>query len=137
MTSGDIDPWTDFLKGITTRPDWSVARLADASGIHRATIYRWLKGDIKNVTVESVRMIAKGGEVSLAAALHAARAHTMSDPVDTADEDDFEVRRIRESNLTAKQKRDLLAHLARRRQQLAEEVAMLIKANETEPEHTP
>jgi transcriptional regulator with XRE-family HTH domain len=137
VTSGDVDPWTDFLKGVTTRPGWSVARLAEESGIHRATIYRWLKGDIKNVTVESVRMIAKGGEVSLAAALHAARAHTMNDPVDSADEDDFEARRIRESNLSAKKKRDLLAHLARRRAQLSEEVDLLIRSSEKEPDPEP
>jgi transcriptional regulator with XRE-family HTH domain len=134
--SSDVDPWTDFLKGVTSRPGWSVARLAEASGIHRATIYRWLNGDIKNVTVESVRMIAKGGEVSLASALHAARSHTMSGPVDAACEDDFEMRRILESDLSAKKKRDLISHLARRRQQLSEEMDLLIKANEEEPEHS-
>jgi len=99
-----------------------------------------MRGEGKTVTVESVRMIAKGGGASLAAALHAARSRTMSEPVDSADEDDPEMRAIRESSLTLKQKRDLFAHLARRRQQIAEEIAMLIKASENdhhpEPEHT-
>jgi transcriptional regulator with XRE-family HTH domain len=127
--SDEKDPWTEFLESLIARPSWNVKRLADASGIHRGTIYRWLRGDIKNVTVESVRMIAKGGEASLAAALHAARAHTMTEPVDIADEDDFEMRAVRESNLSDEAKRDLLAHLARRRAQLREEMDLLIRSN--------
>lgn len=127
MGSSEKDPWTEFLESLVARPGWSVDRLAQASGIHRGTIYRWLKGDIKTVKVESVRLIAKGGETSLAAALHAARAHTMTEPVDTADEDeDWEAKRIRESNLSDEKKRDLLAHLARRRQQLREEIDLLL-----------
>lgn len=126
MGSSDKDPWTEFLESLVARPGWSVDRLAQASGIHRGTIYRWLKGDIKTVKVDSVRMIAKGGEASLAAALHAARAHTMTEPVDIADEDDWEAKRIRESNLSDDKKRDLLAHLARRRAQLREEIDLLL-----------
>lgn len=136
MAGDGEDAWTKFLKDLVSRPGWSVARLARESGIDRSHIHRMMRGEGKTVTVESVRMIAKGGGVSLASALHAARARTMAEPVDTADEDDPETRAIRNSNLSAKKKRDLLAHLARRRAQLAEEMAMLIKANEEEPEHT-
>lgn len=134
MADGAEDAWTKFLRDIVGRPGWSVARLARESGIDRSHIHRMMRGEGKTVTVESVRMIAKGAGVSLASALHAARARTMTEPVDTADEDDPEVRAIRESGLSDRKKRDLLAHLARRRQQLAEEVDMLIKASEEEPE---
>lgn len=134
MGDGEKDPWTEFLEELTTRPRWSVRRLAEASGIHRGTIYRWLKGDIKNVTVESVRMIAKGGEASIAAALHAARGHTRPEPVDVADEDDIEARMIRESSITDEQKRDLLSHLMRRRAQLREEMELLVKSGQRDDE---
>jgi transcriptional regulator with XRE-family HTH domain len=134
--SGQKDPWTEYLESLLARPEWNVARLAQASGIHRATIYRWLRGDIKNITVESVRMIAKGGEGSLAAALTAARSHTLHEPVDTADEDDYEVRLIRESGLSESAKHNLYAHLARRRTQLREEIEALIRTNEPEPHLT-
>lgn len=135
-SSGEKDPWTEYLESLLARPDWNVKRLAEASGIHRATIYRWLRGDIKNITIESVRMIAKGGEGSLAAALTAARSHTMHEPVDTADEDDYEVRIIRESDLSESVKRNLYAHLARRRAQLREEIEALVRTNEPEHEMT-
>lgn len=134
MGDSTEDAWTKFLRDLVARPGWSVARLARESGIDRSHIHRMMRGEGKTVTVESVRMIAKGAGVSLASALHAARARTMTEPVDTADEDDPEARAIRESNLNSKAKRDLLAHLARRRQQLAEEVEMLIRANEAQPE---
>lgn len=130
MTAGERDAWTEYLDALVERPGWSVSRLAKESGVHRATIYRWLKGDIKNVTIESVRAIARGGQGSLAAALHAARAHTQAEPVDAADDDDFEAHAIRESAISDDAKQDLLAHLANRRRQLAEEVNMLIKSAE-------
>jgi hypothetical protein len=81
-------------------------------------------------------MIAKGGEGSLAAALTAARSHTLHEPVDTADEDDYEMRLIRESDLSDAKKRDLYAHLSRRRTQLREEIEALVRTNEPEPHLT-
>ncbi|MEU0081405.1 hypothetical protein ABZY58_26185 [Micromonospora tulbaghiae] len=42
---------------MTKRPGWSVARLARESGVNRATIFGWMKGD--GVTVASVKMIAR------------------------------------------------------------------------------
>lgn len=125
MGSGDTDPWTEFLKELVARPGWNVDRLATASRIHRGTIYRWIKGDIKTVKVDSVRMIAKGGEASLSAALQAARSH-IDEPTDVSDEDDWEAKRIRESAVSDEKKRDLLAHLARRRAQLREEIDLLL-----------
>ncbi|MEW2383342.1 hypothetical protein AB0873_14805 [Micromonospora sp. NPDC047707] len=42
---------------MTSRPGWSVARLARESKIHRGTIFGWMKGE--GVTVASVKAIAK------------------------------------------------------------------------------
>jgi transcriptional regulator with XRE-family HTH domain len=36
-----------------------VDRLARESGVHRATIYRWKNGGVTNVTVESVKAVAR------------------------------------------------------------------------------
>lgn len=124
------DAWTRFLRGIVAREGWSVTRLAREAHIDRGTIHRWLRGDIKTVKVESVRIIANAAGVSLAAALHAARAHTPrgSMAVDEPEEDDAEARSIRQSDLSDDVKRDLLTHLMHRRAQLREEMQLLIES---------
>lgn len=71
---GDASPppenWAGYLRRMTSRPGWSVARLARESGINRATIFGWIKGD--GVTVASVKQIAKALGDSEAHALAAA-----------------------------------------------------------------
>jgi transposase-like protein len=58
MSDGDKrESWADYLRRMTTRPGWSVARLARESGIHRATIFRWIGGQ-GGATVTSVSQIA-------------------------------------------------------------------------------
>lgn len=49
--------WASYLRRMTRRPGWSVAQLARESGIHRATIFKWISGE-PGVTVDSVRRIA-------------------------------------------------------------------------------
>jgi len=51
------DDWASYLRRMTKRPGWSVARLARESGINRATIFGWMKGD--GVTVGSVKIVAQ------------------------------------------------------------------------------
>lgn len=71
---GDASPpaedWPGYLRRMTKRPGWSVARLARESGINRATIFGWIKGDAPTVT--SVKIIAKALGDSEAHALAAA-----------------------------------------------------------------
>lgn len=122
------DAWTEFLAALIARPGWSVSRLARESGMDRSHIHRMMRGETKTVTVETVRMIAKGGQASLAEALHAARSRTSGEPVGTSEENDPEIRAIMESNLSDSTKRDLVAHVRRRQQQLREEVDMLIES---------
>jgi transcriptional regulator with XRE-family HTH domain len=51
------DNWASYLRRMTKRPGWSVARLARDSKIHRATIFKWIAGE-PGVTIDSVRRIA-------------------------------------------------------------------------------
>ncbi len=51
--------WATYLRDLTDRPGWSVKRLATESGVHRSTIFRWLNGNVRNVTMDSVRAIAR------------------------------------------------------------------------------
>jgi transcriptional regulator with XRE-family HTH domain len=57
--SGGLSHWGAYLKRMTSRPGWSVARLARESGIHRATIFDWMKGSGESVTIASVRAVAE------------------------------------------------------------------------------
>lgn len=51
--------WGDFLKRITSRDGWSVARLAREAGRHPSTIWDWMAGGTgEKVTVESINAIA-------------------------------------------------------------------------------
>lgn len=52
------EDWAGYLRRMTKRPGWSVARLAREAQVNRATIFRWLKGD-GGVNVDSVRRVAQ------------------------------------------------------------------------------
>lgn len=49
--------WAAYLRRMTKRPGWSVAKLARESGIHRGTIFKWIGGEL-GVTVDSVLRVA-------------------------------------------------------------------------------
>lgn len=63
--------WSEYLRRMTKRSGWSVARLSRESGIHRATIFDWIKGD-GGVTIDSIRRIAAALGDDLETALRAA-----------------------------------------------------------------
>ncbi|MEV7268442.1 helix-turn-helix transcriptional regulator [Micromonospora aurantiaca] len=72
MGDGDKrESWADYLRRMTDRPGWSVARLARDSGIHRATIFKWMAGK-GGANVASVRAIAEALGDDPANALRAA-----------------------------------------------------------------
>lgn len=54
----ELGSWSRYLSELTSRPGWSVTRLAQESGLHRSTIYRWRGGDVRNVTIDSVKAVA-------------------------------------------------------------------------------
>ncbi len=53
----DTNGWGDYLKRMTGRPGWSVARLAREAGVNRATVFKWISGRT-GVTVANVRLVA-------------------------------------------------------------------------------
>lgn len=81
--SAPPEDWASYLRRMTKRPGWSVARLAREAGIHRGTIFGWMKGD--GVTVANVKAIAKALGDDEAHALAAAAGSTGS--VDQLDAD--------------------------------------------------
>jgi transcriptional regulator with XRE-family HTH domain len=109
-----IDDWGRYLKRMTSRPGWSIAELARRSGIHRATIFGWIKDGGESVSISSVRAVAAALEDDLATALLAAGNLLSAGAADTADE--REIRKILQSNIP----HELKAHFAdlfRRRQE--------------------
>lgn len=55
---GKQESWADYLRRMTERPGWSVARLARESNVHRATIFKWMAGK-GGANVTSVQAIAR------------------------------------------------------------------------------
>jgi transcriptional regulator with XRE-family HTH domain len=91
---GDGGRWGEFLREITARPGWTVARLAEKSGIHRSTLFRWMNGSVRNINIESVRLVADAAGVNMATALHAASDLVTGTPARDMDELTDEVARI-------------------------------------------
>lgn len=113
-------PWGRYVKALTDRPGWSVARLSRESGIERGTIFRWISGRLERVTVESVRLVAETSGDDIDRALRAAAGLTPDGGVDTdEDEIEFEIRLIQASDLPPEQKRAMVdyARELQRRQQ--------------------
>lgn len=113
---GDASPpaedWAGYLRRMTSRPGWSIARLAREAGVNRSTIFGWIKGD--GVTVASVKQIAKALGDSEADALAAAGGATTG-----GDQLDADVRiilrRLADPTVTEAEKtliRATLRHLA-------------------------
>jgi transcriptional regulator with XRE-family HTH domain len=53
------EDWSGYLRRMTSRPGWTVARLAREAGINRGTIFGYISGKKKGVTVATVRSIAQ------------------------------------------------------------------------------
>lgn len=93
MSTTPPENWSGYLRRMTSRPGWSVARLARESGIHRGTIFKWIKSGDGGVTVSSVRKIAAALGDDTEAALRAA-ALRAEIPAQAADEIDDEIAAI-------------------------------------------
>lgn len=85
MGDGQVrEDWAGYLRRMTSRPGWSVARLARESHIHRGTIFKWISGK-GGVNVASVTAIAEALGDDPAHALRAAGA--VAPDADPADEE--------------------------------------------------
>jgi transcriptional regulator with XRE-family HTH domain len=91
--------WGRYLRRMTRRPDWSVAKLARESGIARQTIFEWMRDGGESVTVGSVRRIAEALGDDLSNALLAAGGV------------DEEISAIHQSNLDPAAKADLMEYV--------------------------
>lgn len=78
--------WSAYLRRMTKRPGWSVARLSRESGVHRATIFKWISGE-PGVTIDSVRRIATALGEDSDVALRAAGNAGSAAPVGPVDEE--------------------------------------------------
>lgn len=112
MTEPAADParssWARYLQEVTDRPGWNVARLAEESGVHRSTIYRWLKGDTRGTTVDSVNRIAAVVGDPPAVVLAAA-----ADVLGQTDPEAAEVAMVMAADLPETVKAELIAELRR------------------------
>lgn len=109
----DTSTWADFLRQEMKRLDWSRNRLATEAHIHRSSIFRWLRGDRRNLTMSSVRLVADALGVDMATALRA--AGQLADEA-AVDEDDYEIRMIKESGLRTPVREHLIAEVLARRE---------------------
>lgn len=80
-----VEGWGAYLRRMTKRPGWSVARLAREAQIHRATIFKYMNGEKTGVTVATVTAIARALGDDPASALRA--AGTVAPDLDPVDEE--------------------------------------------------
>lgn len=120
--------WAKYLRDITERPGWSVARLARDSGLHRSTLFRWLEGNAgKTVTLRSVQLVANAVGDDLPTALRAAGG-VLRQTQEEADDLDLEIRMIEKSNLPSDIKAAMIKEAIRLRdRQMAERRAFVEK----------
>jgi transcriptional regulator with XRE-family HTH domain len=109
--SAPHEDWPGYLRRMTKRPGWSVARLARDSKVHRATIFGWMKGDGGGVTVDSVRRVALALGDDPENALRAA-GNNGAPP----DEQDEEVALIMRAPVDDSLKQEMLRKLRERRE---------------------
>ncbi len=125
-SSGD-ETWGNYLRRMTSRPGWSVARLARESGIHRATIFGWIAEDRpRSIKLDSAYAIADAlGEDrgKVLRVIGEVTAEHTSDP---------ELDLIRASKLSAMQKNALIRHVLARRERELAEMEMIVRAQERE-----
>lgn len=72
MGDAEGSEWARWLKAMTGRPGWSVARLAREAGVHRSTIHRWMSDGGDAVTIGMIRLVASALGERLEVALRAA-----------------------------------------------------------------
>lgn len=109
MDSGDA--WSAWLRRMTDRPGWSVARLSRESGLHRSAIFGWMKNGAEGITIRSVYLIADALDVDRAEALKAAGG--------LAEQRDPEVDLILASDRTDADKAAMIDRLMQRREEEA------------------
>ena len=125
--------WAKLVAGVTRRPDWNQTKLAEAAGINRNTVRRWIKGESVNVSAQSIKLVADAAGIDYdeaAAAALGARAVDIKKDVDA-------VRIIEESDLPADIKLDWISYIRSRQLEsedtLRREVEMMLRTRTATP----
>jgi transposase-like protein len=103
------DAWSAYLRRMTGRPGWSVARLARDADLSRSTIFRWIAEGAEGITIQSVYLVAD--------ALGDDRAEALRAAGNLPPERDAEVELILSSNRTELEKVAMIDRLMRRREE--------------------
>lgn len=86
------EDWGAFLRRVTSRPGWSVARLSRESGYSKAAIFDWIAaGSGESVKVGSVVAVARTVGEDPISALRAAAG------LPATDEEDRDIKAVREA----------------------------------------
>ena len=102
-------PWSAYLRRMTRRPGWSVARLSRESGIAKSSIFKWIADGPGAITIQSVYLIADALGEDRETALRAAG--------DIPRGRDPEVDLILAAPRTDEQKAEMIQRLMRRREE--------------------
>lgn len=105
------DAWSAYLRTMTRRPGWSVARLARESGIARSSIFKWIAEGAEAITIDSVYRVADALGDDRTSALRAAGN------VSTLETRDPEVDLILSSDRSEREKAAMIDRLMRRREE--------------------
>jgi transcriptional regulator with XRE-family HTH domain len=111
FTGDAAGAWATYLRQMTDRPGWSVARLARESGIHRATIFDWIKGGTgERLTVAFI--------VAIANALDDHPVNTFIAAANLVEEEpqDYEIGLILKSELSDEEKQQQIRVVEARRE---------------------
>jgi transposase-like protein len=103
------DAWSAYLRRMTGRPGWSVARLAREADLSRSTIFRWIAEGAEGITIQSVYLVADAFGDDRGEALRAAG--------NLPPERDAEVELILSSDRTELEKVAMIDRLMRRREE--------------------
>jgi hypothetical protein len=105
----EADEWSAYLRRMTSRPGWSVARLAREADVARSSIFRWLAEGAEGITIQSVYLIADALGDDRGAALRAAG--------NLPPERDAEIELILSSDRSELEKVAIIDRLMRRREE--------------------
>lgn len=103
------DAWSAYLKRMTSRPGWTVARLSKESHIARSSIYKWITDGASAITIDSVYRVAD--------ALGDDRANALRAAGNLPTDHDPEVDLILSSNLSEREKAAMIDRLMQRREE--------------------
>lgn len=103
------DAWSAYLRRMTSRPGWTVMRLARESGIARSSLNKWISEGAVAITIESVYRVAD--------ALGDDRANALRAAGNLAPDRDAEVDLILGAPWTEAKKAEMIDRLMRRREE--------------------